>query len=107
MTNERSFVWFTNRSSPGMSNVLMNTQGDELWIEVGGDFTSMNAEVQIQTNNGSEFYPCAVIDTKDLSVCNSLARKGVYVCSISGAQNIRIELKTISGSVDIFSRSMR
>ena len=107
MTTEKNFVFFTNATSAKESNELSNFQSDELWLQVSGDATGLNAEVQIQANNGDEFVPCAVIDVSNLSVCNSISKNGIYVCSISGAGKIKVEIKSIgSGSVNIFSRSM-
>lgn len=100
-----NFVFFSNVSSTGDSNILKNLRGSELVINVNGTATyilSIQGLVNIEDNNWTAL---ATINASDYSVANTITANGSYIIGIDGIAQIKVNISAISGgNVSVFGR---
>ena len=108
MTVSNNFVFLTEASSAQSSNEFAEFSADQLLLEVSGTATSFSLRVCMYLDNRSgEYTDVAVINMTDLSVGESITKKGVYACSIAGSTRIKIILDSVSGGyINVFGRSL-
>lgn len=110
---ESNFKFFSNATEPRFSNPLVNTAGNDLYLEVSGEFTS--CELKVYGVIGSMYTPSdtsnltelAGINMTSLTVAQPITAKGVYAYSVAPFAAIVVELVSTDGSVEVFGRTTR
>lgn len=95
------FVFFKDETAAKVSDNELYINGNEsLIVTMEG-----SGEVDIEglaDNNGTEWYPLALINKSDFSIHESLTTSGIYSCSVDGYWKVRANAKSIDDTLSLF-----
>ena len=108
MTVSNNFVFLTEASTAQSSKEFNEYSGSLLQLEVGGTATSFQLKVQVYFDlNSKNYTDLALVNLSRLEVVEKVTKKGIYSCSIAGAQKVKVVLESVSGGyVNVFGRSL-
>lgn len=87
-----------------LDNIFHNVASDVMTLEVYGNFTGeISIEGRVDKNN-ENFSPISGINIGDFSIANSIVSTGIFQYSIDGLRDIRVNIKSISGSANITAK---
>jgi hypothetical protein len=87
-----------------LDNIFHNISSDIMSLEVYGNFSGIiSVEAKLDKNN-EEFIPIVGIDMSELSLAKTINKNGIYQYSIEGINDIRINVKDISGNANITAK---
>lgn len=102
-----NFKFFENASSAGESRIFYNpNKGSVLVLEIqatGDVEIEMQGLVNVELANPN-FTSLAAIDLNSLSKTESITKSGIYAFGIDGVSQVRVVVKSITGSVTVFGR---
>ena len=102
----KDFSFFKNASTTIESNVLTNTNGSILQLQISGDGTSFSVKVKGRVDvENDDYVTLSLIKESDLSKTSTITSNNIYMCDVSGIQNIKLEITAISsGAINAFGR---
>ena len=94
----QNFKFFDEAAAAGESNVFISHCYTDATIEIKGDATAFNVEVQacIDIETEPEWTTLCVVDESNFNTLTSLTAKGLYSFSAMG-KSVRVKINSVSG----------
>ena len=98
-----STQFFDNATSPRESEVLLNTNGSQLTLDVSGSATTFLIKVlgSASIKSNDIWNTLAPINLSDYSISNTIASNGIYTVPIDGIGRIKLSLVEINGAISV------
>lgn len=105
MVPQIHYVFGKNINEAGvLPNVYHNTTADVLSLEVSGEFSGV-IKVEGRVDKENENYTAiAGVDMGEFLVAKTITKTGIYEYGVEGIQDVRINIESISGNINIFGR---
>lgn len=108
MTAVNNFYVFKDAQSAQESGYTGNVVSDSLYVEVDGDFTSLEIEVKGVVDHDQENYVnIGGTNISTFDFVSTIKSKGIFLFPIEGLGRFKFNLKTITGTVTVFCRMIK
>lgn len=93
-----SFPFFKRVNEAKISDVYRSHANTDASIEVKGDASAFNLEVQacIDIEDAENWVTLGVIDENSYDILNAISKPGIYSFSVMG-KNVRVKINSVSG----------
>ena len=99
------FKFFDKETTPISSNILYNTNGSLLVLQVSGDANSFSFSIYGKVNaEADEYVRLQAINIEDFSLTNSISTNGIYNVSIDGISSLYIELESVDDEITVYGK---
>lgn len=101
-----NFKFFDNEANVKESNVLANTQGSILVLQVSGDASNfkINAYGQVDLES-NDYAKLQAINVESYDISQDITSNGIYNISIDGISKVYLDLSAItSGQVTVYGK---
>lgn len=93
-----NFIFFSDATSPGTSNVLSNPNlGSQLIVQTSGTATNFEVEILGQADINADFVPLSCINMTNFDVDSKIDYAGIFCVPTDGICKIKAEIKSVSG----------
>ena len=108
MNNLQDFVFFSNATTTGNSNILYNTNyGSQIILEVQGTAATIQIDVFgiVDMNNSSDWSTLSAIKASTYTIVSQISESGIYIIPVDGVSKIYISIAAVSGgNVNVFGK---
>lgn len=100
------FIFFSNASEAGESNVLSNPNlGSQIIVQVNGTATNIDVQILGQTDINADFVALSCINMTNFDVDSKIAATGIYAVPVDGVCKIKAKINAVAGgNVTVFGR---
>ena len=106
MRTSQNFIFFDQSSvAPQTSNVLVNSyNGSELILQVSGSSTSLTIKVftKADATNGEFVETQPICLAPEMDLLDEISSNGIYSIGTTGIREIKLELISANGTVNVF-----
>lgn len=98
-----NFIFFSEASAAGESNVLSNPNlGSQIIVQAGGTATNIDVQILGQTDI---FVPLSCINMTTFDVDSKITAAGIYAIPVDGVCKIKAKVNVVAGGkVTVFGR---
>lgn len=102
-----SMKFLDGATSPQESEVLINTRGSQLILDVSGTATTFALKVlgTASLEPSDSWTTLAAISLSDYTTANTIASKGIYAVPIDGVGNVKISLTETNGAISVTGKA--
>lgn len=92
-----------NATSPQESEVLINTSGSQLTLDISGSATTFALKIlgSATLTVTDTWTPLSAINLSDYTIASIIATKGIYTIPIDGIGRIKISLTETNGATSV------
>lgn len=100
------FIFFSNATAAGESNVLSNPNlGSQIIIQVNGTATNLDVQIFGQTDINADFVALSCINMTNFDVDSKIAATGIYAVPADGIVKIKAKINAVAGgNVTVFGK---
>lgn len=95
--------FFDSATSPTESEILMNTNGSQLILDISGSAETFALQVlgKATIKDGTQWTPIGAINLSDYTITTTIATKGIYALPVDGIGCIKINLTEVNGAISV------
>lgn len=97
-----NFIFFSEASAAGESNVLSNPNlGSQIIIQAGGTATNIDIQILGQTDINADFVPLSCINMTTFDVDSKITAAGIYAVPVDGVCKIKAK---VNAAADVLGK---
>ena len=95
--------FLSNATSPQESEIMQNTYGSQLILDISGSATTFALQVlgNAAVKGGTQWTPINAINLSDYTLTTTIATKGVYALPVDGIGCIKVSLTEVDGAISV------